>query len=68
MAKKNADRMFEKFSLVLSAGSTDRASVHEHSVDAAPMDAVDGTGNEIAKTVRGAMLNRGSIDDAVTEI
>jgi uncharacterized protein (DUF2336 family) len=67
MAKRNVDRVFEKVSLVSGAGSTDRASVLEHLVDAAPMDAVDGTESEIAKAVRSVMLNRSSIDDLMTE-
>jgi len=40
MAKRSADQMFEKFSPVSGEGSTDRAAVLGHAVDAAPTDAV----------------------------
>jgi hypothetical protein len=45
MAKRNADKMFEKLSPISGEGSMDRASVFEHAVNTAPMDAIDGTGS-----------------------
>jgi hypothetical protein len=65
MAKRNVDRMFEKFSPVSGGRATDRASVSERPGNASPMDAVDGTVSGNTNTGRGAVFN--SVDDAVTE-
>ena len=66
MAKRNVDRLFEKFSPVSSGRATDRTSVLEQTGEAAPRDAVDGTRSGNTKAIRGAMLKLGSINDLVT--
>jgi hypothetical protein len=45
MAKRNADRMLERLSPVSGETPTDRTSVLEHTWDAAPTGAVNGTGS-----------------------
>jgi hypothetical protein len=73
MAKRNADRMFERFSPVSGERLSVRTSVLENRVDAAPMDAGDSTesGNIRAERSPGqsgaALLKLTRVNDVVTE-
>jgi hypothetical protein len=68
MAKRNADRMFEKFFPLSSGWAGDGASVLDHTGGAMPTDAIDGTGSGKTGAARGATLNLSSIKDVVIEL
>jgi hypothetical protein len=74
MAKRNADRMFERFSPVSGERLTGRAPVLVNTVDAAPMDAGDSTESGNIRAVRSptrfaaAMSKLSWVNDVVTEL